>query len=114
MSPERISGLSYTWNSDVWSLGISLVECATGQFPYNGGEADARLELVDLLDKIVDEDPPSLPAGQFSPEFCEFVAQCLRKKSEQRPMAEVMLGSPFCVRVAAPEIITWLNSLSGQ
>ena len=34
MSPERISGLQYIWNSDIWSLGISLVEIATGCFPY--------------------------------------------------------------------------------
>jgi mitogen-activated protein kinase kinase 1 len=34
MSPERISGESYAFDSDVWSLGLSLLECATGRFPY--------------------------------------------------------------------------------
>lgn len=35
MSPERFEGNSYTSNSDVWSLGLTILECAVGYFPYN-------------------------------------------------------------------------------
>lgn len=39
MQPERIdptgSPDKYDVRSDVWSLGISLVELATGKFPYS-------------------------------------------------------------------------------
>ena len=38
MSPERISGGAYSFDSDVWSFGLSLVECATGRFPYPPNE----------------------------------------------------------------------------
>jgi serine/threonine protein kinase len=31
MSPERIRGDSYSFNTDVWSLGLVLVECALGR-----------------------------------------------------------------------------------
>ena len=34
MSPERLGGKPYSFASDIWSLGITLVECALGQFPY--------------------------------------------------------------------------------
>ena len=34
MSPERISGDPYSVKSDVWSLGITLVELALGRFPF--------------------------------------------------------------------------------
>jgi mitogen-activated protein kinase kinase len=44
MAPERISGGgmsasgnadgTYSVQSDVWSLGLSIIECATGQYPY--------------------------------------------------------------------------------
>ncbi|KIJ54725.1 hypothetical protein M422DRAFT_58143 [Sphaerobolus stellatus SS14] len=34
MSPERIQGAQYTVKSDVWSLGISLIELALGRFPF--------------------------------------------------------------------------------
>lgn len=34
MSPERIKGESYYCDVDLWSLGLLLVESATGRFPY--------------------------------------------------------------------------------
>jgi len=39
MSPERIQGAAYTVRSDVWSLGITLIELALGRFPF-ADEAD--------------------------------------------------------------------------
>jgi mitogen-activated protein kinase kinase 1 len=40
MSPERIRGDTYSYNTDVWSLGLLLLECATGRFPYPPQQAD--------------------------------------------------------------------------
>ncbi|KAI0354990.1 kinase [Trametes cingulata] len=40
MSPERIQGAQYTVKSDVWSLGISLIELALGRFPFADSESD--------------------------------------------------------------------------
>jgi mitogen-activated protein kinase kinase 1 len=34
MSPERIKGDEYSFDSDIWSLGLTLVECALGRYPY--------------------------------------------------------------------------------
>ncbi len=34
MSPERIKGDEYSYDSDMWSMGLTLVECAMGRFPY--------------------------------------------------------------------------------
>jgi serine/threonine protein kinase len=34
MSPERIMGNDYSFNSDVWALGVIVVECALGHYPY--------------------------------------------------------------------------------
>ncbi|ORY23207.1 kinase-like domain-containing protein [Naematelia encephala] len=48
MSPERIQGAPYTIKSDVWSLGISLVELALGRFPFSDSpddEDESELEL---------------------------------------------------------------------
>lgn len=38
--PERIQGAQYTVKSDVWSLGISLIELALGRFPFADSESD--------------------------------------------------------------------------
>jgi mitogen-activated protein kinase kinase len=40
MSPERIQGAPYTVKSDVWSLGISLIELALGRFPFSESSDD--------------------------------------------------------------------------
>ncbi|KAJ3506362.1 hypothetical protein NLJ89_g6909 [Agrocybe chaxingu] len=40
MSPERIQGAQYTVKSDVWSLGISLIELALGRFPFSQSMSD--------------------------------------------------------------------------
>ena len=34
MSPERIRAENYGTKSDIWSVGITLFECAIGKFPY--------------------------------------------------------------------------------
>lgn len=41
MAPERISGQSYNTSSDVWSLGLTLIELATGHYPIPALETDA-------------------------------------------------------------------------
>ena len=33
MSPERLQGTNYSVQSDIWSLGLSLVEMALGMYP---------------------------------------------------------------------------------
>lgn len=40
MSPERIQGAAYSVKSDVWSLGISLIELALGRFPFSQSDSD--------------------------------------------------------------------------
>jgi len=76
MSPERISGKCYSFDSDVWSLGLSMMECAQGRFPYPPtNEAGSHaLSFWDLLDYIVERPPPEPVLGDFSEEFCSFVA----------------------------------------
>ena len=53
MSPERIAGLQYHFNSDIWSFGITLVELLLGCFPYVQGGGGQVLDMMDLLDRCV-------------------------------------------------------------
>jgi len=32
-SPERVGGLNYYPNCDIWSLGVLVLECAMGKYP---------------------------------------------------------------------------------
>jgi mitogen-activated protein kinase kinase 1 len=35
MSPERLKGEEYSYDSDIWSFGLTIAECALGEFPIN-------------------------------------------------------------------------------
>lgn len=45
MSPERIRNDSYSYPADIWSLGLALFECGTGEFPYIANEGPVNLML---------------------------------------------------------------------
>ena len=62
MAPERITGQSYTITSDVWSLGVTLLEVAQHRFPFpaDGTEMQPRAGLIDLLTYIVRQPIPTL------------------------------------------------------
>ncbi|KAL5334188.1 kinase-like domain-containing protein [Aspergillus crustosus] len=93
MAPERIQGGAYTVRSDVWSVGLTVMELAVGRFPFDTNETSAGdrasagpMGILDLLQQIVHEPAPKLPRSDaFPPVLHEFVAKCLLKKSGERP-----------------------------
>uniref|UniRef100_A0A8C5I2V5 mitogen-activated protein kinase kinase n=1 Tax=Gouania willdenowi TaxID=441366 RepID=A0A8C5I2V5_GOUWI len=80
MAPERISGEQYGIHADVWSVGISF------------------MEPLQLLQCIVDEDPPVPPVGQFSEKFDHFVTQCMRRHPKERPAPNNLMDHAFIVQ----------------
>ncbi|XP_018571660.1 dual specificity mitogen-activated protein kinase kinase 3 [Anoplophora glabripennis] len=97
MAPERIdpqgNPSQYDIRSDVWSLGISLIELATGEFPYPKWGTP-----FEQLKQVVADDPPRLPPGQFSPEFEDFIVKCLQKKYTDRLNYSQLLEHEFLIK----------------
>ncbi|KAG6454751.1 hypothetical protein O3G_MSEX008874 [Manduca sexta] len=95
MAPERIDPMGnpgqYDIRSDVWSLGISMIELATGTFPYSTWGSP-----FEQLKQVVKDDPPRLPSDKFSPEFEDLIVKCLQKDYRQRPNYTALLSHPFC------------------
>ena len=94
MSPERLGGKPYSFASDVWSLGITLVECAEGHYPYSSFSV-ANPNAFVLLSQIINDPAPTLSTQTFSPAFADFVARCLHKEPEHRPQAGELLEHPW-------------------
>lgn len=90
MSPERISVNKHGFPSDIWSLGIVMLECAIGQFPYPRVDS-----FYELLEAVVDKPAPQAPSDKFSEEFCSFISACVQKKPEDRQSALLLLEHPF-------------------
>ena len=97
MSPERITGLSYYSDTDLWSMGLLLVECATGKFPYPDPEDKVQdLGFWELIQYITIKPSPMLDQSKgYSSELCDFVSIILRKNGGTRSSAAELLLHPF-------------------
>nr|XP_031541516.1 dual specificity mitogen-activated protein kinase kinase 6 [Vicugna pacos] len=92
--PERINPelnqKGYSVKSDIWSLGITMIELAILRFPY-----DSWGTPFQQLKQVVEEPSPQLPADKFSEEFVDFTSQCLKKNSKERPTYPELMQHPF-------------------
>lgn len=112
MSPERIKNRPYSYMSDIWSLGLVLIECATGEYPFRD-----QKNCIEVAQTILDSDIPELPR-RFSQPFRDLVSQCLQKDPERRLPAEVLLGSPWLIQngatsteAAIDNVYRWIQSM---
>jgi len=106
MAPERIDparARGYDVRSDVWSLGITLMELATGSFPYPKWNS-----VFEQLTQVVQGEPPRLSNNEngntFSEEFVSFVNTCLIKEESCRPKYRMLLEHEFVTRSKADPV----------
>ncbi|XP_022092562.1 dual specificity mitogen-activated protein kinase kinase 6-like [Acanthaster planci] len=117
MAPERIdpeitgNAKGYDVKSDVWSLGITMFELTTNEFPYEKwGTPFAQLK------QVVKEPSPKLPEGKFSPELEDFVDQCLKKNCSERPTYTRLLRHSFITNhdgVNETDVATFVTGVLG-
>ncbi|XP_065672583.1 dual specificity mitogen-activated protein kinase kinase 1 isoform X2 [Hydra vulgaris] len=144
MSPERLQGTHYSIRSDIWSIGLSLVELALGRYPIPclttedfiqifmnpekgthvlppgakappGVTETKSMAIFELLDYIVNEEPPKLPSQYFSNDFCDFVNKCLKKNPNERPDVKELMEHPWMLKAEAEknniDFAGWVSSL---
>lgn len=93
-APEVFEG-KMDFKSDVWSLGIVLIEAAEGKNPYSDCTARAMLNA----------DPPSLSSSEWPPEFVSFVKRCLEKDANRRAsVAELLTVSVSMIELQIASI----------
>ncbi|WWC92181.1 uncharacterized protein L201_007135 [Kwoniella dendrophila CBS 6074] len=114
MAPERIKSETanqnptYTVSSDVWSVGLSIIELAKGCYPY---PPETYSNVFAQLQAIVNGAAPTLPPG-YSDDANDFVAKCLLKDPNQRPTYAQLLEHPFLVadKDAEVDMVGWVNA----
>lgn len=100
MSPERIQGKFYSSKSDVWSLGLTLIELITGTFPLRNIENTITGcdGILDLLQIIVNEPSPKLDSqyrNLYPDSLSSFIDRCCVKDENKRASVNELLKHPF-------------------
>jgi len=95
LSPEQVRGGSATPASDVWALGLVLLECLTGRREYPGMSAEGALARLSRPPVV----PSTLPAP-FPPLLRAMTAQEPSERPTARDVAAALRGGP--VSDAAP------------
>lgn len=94
MSPERLKGEKHNLDSDFWSLGVSITECAIGRFPFPVDQ----LGVWDVIFHIGNNPMNILPEDNLSPELLEFVNACCQVNPADRLTAEELKSLRFITK----------------
>jgi mitogen-activated protein kinase kinase 1 len=87
MSPERLKGEGYSYSSDVWALGLTVIECITGSPVFSSAADFFALSFAASNEPIV---PAGLPA-----DLGHWLFRCLQHDPTQRATASELLMHPW-------------------
>ena len=85
MAPEVFNGKEER-KSDVWSLGISIIEMAKGMNPFE------RCGEHGVQSRLARDGLPSLSREQWSAECVDFVSKCVVRRVEERWSVEQLMS----------------------
>jgi len=104
MAPEVISNktgnVPYDTKSDIWSLGITLLELAERNPPLHEIHPMKALMMIPMR-----EAPGFTHPEQWSKEFRDFIACCLVKSPDKRKNAEELLQHPFVTSCKPKQVL---------
>uniref|UniRef100_A0ACD5T7U0 Uncharacterized protein n=1 Tax=Avena sativa TaxID=4498 RepID=A0ACD5T7U0_AVESA len=90
MAPEVARGEEQGPAADVWALGCTVIEMATGRAPWSGvDDVIAAVHLIGYTEAV-----PESPE-RLSSEAKDFLDKCLRRRAAERWTAAQLLEHPF-------------------
>ncbi|KAM0885928.1 hypothetical protein ACQ4PT_029996 [Festuca glaucescens] len=107
MAPEVARGEEQGPAADVWALGCTVVEMATGRASWSGahGDALAAMHRIGYTDAV-----PEVPQW-LSVEATDFLGMCLVRRASDRCTAAQLLEHPF---LASAVFDTKLKAVEGK
>eukprot|EP00178_Gracilaria_changii_P028029 TRINITY_DN946_c0_g1_i1.p1 TRINITY_DN946_c0_g1~~TRINITY_DN946_c0_g1_i1.p1 ORF type:complete len:972 (+),score=173.77 TRINITY_DN946_c0_g1_i1:201-3116(+) len=91
IAPEMVEYRPYTTSVDIWSLGCTVLELATGRRPYH------ELSAMQVLFRMVEDRRPPIPS-HLSTEAKDFLCSCWVWDPQERPSARELMRHPFILK----------------
>lgn len=97
IAPEMIEGRPYGKSVDIWSLGCTVLELATGHRPYHNMRAHAAMF------RMTQDRMPPIPR-KLSPVLKDFLKTCWVWNPVERPLPSHLRRHPFLANIGKPEV----------
>ena len=94
MSIERLLGKGYSSSSDLWSVGIMLIELWNKRYPFED-YCSSPIELLQRLEDLREEGKSLLISRECSPEFSSFVSGLLSPEITGKKLTSHFLESSW-------------------
>ena len=107
MSPEQVTGVPLDARSDLFGVGVMLVELLTGRRPYDG---EGPAQVLDAIREAAPPDLSALPAA-----LAVVATRCLApepglRHSDALAVREALLDAmPASARMGPPDVATWVS-----
>lgn len=106
MAPERLEGKPYSFSSDIWSLGLILLQLRLGEHPLHAKIENEKANSEGKFWKLLsfythDSLEDLLPTYNISESLQSFLRRCLNKDPSQRATVEELMAHPFVTHSAA-------------
>mmetsp|Transcript_6143 Transcript_6143/g.14822 ORF Transcript_6143/g.14822 Transcript_6143/m.14822 type:complete len:694 (-) Transcript_6143:320-2401(-) len=90
MAPEVIKATGHGRQADIWSVGCTVIEMATGKPPWS----EFKEPMSAMYQIASSKEPPPIPE-HLSPEARDFLLLCFNRVPKERPNASRLLQHPF-------------------
>ena len=103
MSPEKLNRKTYSFDSDIWSLGITMHYLLTNQYPFEFKDSLDSFGSF-ILNLIEQKEFPIFPSDcKISRAAKDLIKQILVKKPEERPTLNQIIYHDFFNREGIPK-----------
>jgi len=108
MSPERLKGEEHSFDSDIWSIGLTVAQCAIGEFPFDLKE----FSIWEMLKNIESKEFNNMfEKFNLSSDLKKFLYSCMKYEPKDRETAKNLLESDFITKHSSdrPSIGRFIN-----